>query len=80
MFYVRIELDSERILIMYKYLIVIEPGEHNYSAYVPDLPGCITTGDTLEEVKKNMVEAINLHLRGMIEDVVVYCTMYIGRI
>lgn len=53
---------------MYKYLIVIEPGEHNYSAYVPDLPGCITTGATLEEVKTNMVEAINLHLRGMIED------------
>jgi len=53
---------------MYRYLIVIEPGEHNYSAYVPDLPGCITTGKTYEEVQKNMVEAIRLHLKGMIED------------
>ncbi len=53
---------------MYRFLIIIEPGEHNYSAYVPDLPGCITTGATLEEVQKNMQEAIALHLRGMIED------------
>ncbi len=53
---------------MYKYLIVIEPGEHNFSAYVPDLPECITTGASIEEIKKNIVEAINLHLRGMIED------------
>ncbi len=53
---------------MYRYLIVIEPGEHNYSAYVPDLPGCITTGATYEEVQKNMREAIALHLRGMVAD------------
>ncbi len=53
---------------MYRYLIIIEPGEHNYSAYVPDLPGCITTGATYEEVQKNMREAIALHLRGMVED------------
>ncbi|MHB8595962.1 MAG: type II toxin-antitoxin system HicB family antitoxin [Ktedonobacteraceae bacterium] len=53
---------------MYRYLIVIEPGEHNYSAYVPDLPDCITTGRTYEEVQKNMVEAIRLHLQGMLED------------
>jgi len=51
---------------MYRYLIIIEPGEHNYSAYVPDLPGCVTTGATYEEVQKNMQDA--LHLRGMIED------------
>ena len=37
---------------MYRYLIVIEPGEHNYSAYVPDLPGCITTGEDLRKYKK----------------------------
>lgn len=43
---------------MYRYLIVIEPGERNYSAYVPDLPGCITTGKTYGEVQKNMVESI----------------------
>jgi predicted RNase H-like HicB family nuclease len=53
---------------MYRFLIIIEQGKHNYSAYVPDLPGCITTGDTYEEVLKNMKEAIALHLRGMIED------------
>lgn len=53
---------------MYRFLIIIERGEHNYSAYVPDLPGCITTGATYEEVQKNMREAISLHLWGMIED------------
>jgi predicted RNase H-like HicB family nuclease len=53
---------------MYRYLVIIESGEHNYSAYVPDLPGCITTGATYEEVQKNIREAIALHLRGMIED------------
>ncbi len=49
-----------------KYAIVIEhaPGS-NYSAYVPDLPGCITTGDTVEEIKRLMEEAIEFHLEGM---------------
>jgi predicted RNase H-like HicB family nuclease len=50
---------------MYRYLVIIEPGEHNYSAYVP---GCITTGATYEDVQKNIREAIALHLRGMVED------------
>lgn len=53
---------------MYRFLIIIEQGKHNYSAYVPDLPGCIATGDTYEEVLQNMKEAIALHLRGIIED------------
>ena len=53
---------------MRKFLIIIEQGSHNYSAYVPDLPGCIATGKTLEEVKTNMREAIQMHLEGMIED------------
>lgn len=53
---------------MYRFLIIIEQGEHNYSAYVPDLPGCVATGNTREEVEKNMREAIALHLQGMIED------------
>lgn len=53
---------------MYRFLIIIEKGKHNSSAYVPDLPGCIAVGDTIEEVKKNMCEAIEMHLRGMIED------------
>jgi predicted RNase H-like HicB family nuclease len=53
---------------MRKFLIIIEQGSHNYSAYVPDLPGCIATGKTVEEVKANMREAIKMHLEGMIED------------
>lgn len=51
-----------------RYAIVIEKGERNFSAYVPDLPGCIATGKTLDEVKKNMSEAIELHLQGLEED------------
>ena len=51
-----------------RYPIIIEKGTPNYSAYVPDLPGCITTGATIEEVKHNMGEAIALHLEGMRED------------
>lgn len=53
---------------MHRFLIIIEPGSLNYSAYVPDLPGCIATGKTLDEVKRNMREAISMHLEGMLED------------
>src|SRR5260370_41840946 len=53
---------------MYRYLIIIEKGNQNYGAYSPDLPGCVAVGDTVEEVQKNMQEAIAMHLRGMIED------------
>jgi predicted RNase H-like HicB family nuclease len=53
---------------MYHFLVVIEKAEHNYSAYSPDLPGCVATGTTREEVEKNMYEAIEIHLRGLIED------------
>jgi predicted RNase H-like HicB family nuclease len=51
-----------------KYAIVIEKGENNLSAYVPDLPGCITTGRTTEEIEHNIREAIALHLEGLMED------------
>ena len=51
-----------------RYAIVIEQAEGNCSAYVPDLPGCVTTGDTLEETERNMQEAIAFHLEGMRED------------
>ncbi|MBV9033057.1 MAG: type II toxin-antitoxin system HicB family antitoxin [Acidobacteriaceae bacterium] len=52
-----------------QYAVVIEhaPGS-NYSAYVPDLPGCVTVGDTLEEIERMMHEAIEFHLEGMRED------------
>jgi len=51
-----------------RYAIIIEPGERNYSAYVPDLPGCVATGQTEAEVKLRLQEAIDLHLAGMQED------------
>jgi predicted RNase H-like HicB family nuclease len=53
---------------MKKYAIVIERGENNLSAYVPDLPGCITTGGSIEEIERNIREAIELHLEGLRED------------
>ena len=51
-----------------RYAIVIEKGERNYSAYVPDLPGCVATGATLDDVKSEIRDAIALHLEGMRED------------
>ena len=51
-----------------KYAIVIERAENNYSAYVPDLPGCIATGQTIVEVEQQIREAIEFHLDGMKED------------
>ncbi len=53
---------------MKKYAVVIEHGDNNLSAYVPDLPGCITTGRTVEEIERNTREAITLHLEGLRED------------
>jgi len=53
---------------MRKYAIVIERGENNLSAYVPDLPGCIATGKTVEEIERHIREAIELHLEGLRED------------
>jgi predicted RNase H-like HicB family nuclease len=53
---------------MKRYAVVVERGAGNMSAFVPDLPGCITTGKTLEEIAHNIREAIELHLEGMAED------------
>jgi predicted RNase H-like HicB family nuclease len=53
---------------MKKYLIVIERTETGYSAYSPDLPGCVSTGRTREDVEKSMHEAIALHLDGLREE------------
>jgi len=53
---------------MYRFLIVIEKANGNYSAYCPDLPGCVATGKTLEEIERNMHEAVEMHVQGMIED------------
>jgi predicted RNase H-like HicB family nuclease len=51
-----------------RYAIVIERAESNYAAYVPDLPGCVATGQTREETEEQLRQAIELHLRGMRED------------
>ena len=50
------------------YAVVIEWGPHNYSAYVPDLPGCISTGKTVEETTRNIREAIELYLEPVEDD------------
>jgi predicted RNase H-like HicB family nuclease len=51
-----------------RYAVVIEDAGANYSAYVPDLPGCIATGATIEEVEHRIRGAIEMHLTGMRED------------
>ena len=51
-----------------RYAIVIEKAEGNYSAYVPDLPGCVATGATVAEVETQIREAIAFHVEGMRED------------
>jgi predicted RNase H-like HicB family nuclease len=53
---------------MYRFLIVIEKTKNNYSAYSPDLPGCVATGKTREEAERNMHEAVEMHVQGLIED------------
>jgi predicted RNase H-like HicB family nuclease len=53
---------------MQKFLIIIEKAKNNYSAFSPDLPGCIATGKTVKLAEKNMYEAIELHLQGLAED------------
>ncbi len=50
-----------------KYAVVFERAPGNYAAYVPDLPGCIATGETPEETKRNIREAITFHLDGLRE-------------
>jgi predicted RNase H-like HicB family nuclease len=51
-----------------RYAIVIEKAENNYAAYVPDLPGCVTTGETIEATEQQIREAIEFHIRGLRED------------
>ena len=51
-----------------RYAVVIEQAEHNYSAYVPDLPGCVATGDTIAETEQAIREAIEFHIDGLRED------------
>ncbi len=51
-----------------RYAVVIEKANGNYSAYVPDLPGCVATGETIEDTETSIREAIEFHLDGMRED------------
>ncbi|MHB8213464.1 MAG: type II toxin-antitoxin system HicB family antitoxin [Vulcanimicrobiaceae bacterium] len=60
--------EGDELKVEMKYPVIIERGEQNFSAYVPDLPGCVSTGATLEETQENIREAIELHLEGMRED------------
>ena len=53
---------------MKSYLVIFEKSSTGYGAYVPDLPGCFSTGATREETKRNIQEAIELHLEVMAED------------
>ena len=48
-----------------EYTVIYEPGEHNWSAYVPDLPGCIATGETRDDVETQIREAIEFHMEGL---------------
>jgi predicted RNase H-like HicB family nuclease len=51
-----------------RYAVVIEKGQNNYSAYVPDLPGCVAVGDTIEETQREIQGAIEFHLEGLRAD------------
>ena len=51
-----------------RYAVVIEKSGRNYSAYVPDLPGCVSVGETLDEVKREIRSAIEFHLEGLRAD------------
>lgn len=53
---------------MAEYVVILESGPENWSAYVPDLPGCVSTGTSREDVLKNIREAIEFHIEGMKED------------
>ncbi len=51
-----------------EYLAIIEKTDRNYSAYLPDVPGCVATGSNQDEVLKNLKKALSLHLEGLRED------------
>ena len=53
---------------MKRFLVIIEKAEGNYSAYSPDLPGCVSTGKTKDQAARNMHQAIEMHLEGLRED------------
>ncbi len=61
-------MSQKEINKMHRFLIIVEKATEIYSAYSPDLLGCVATGRTIEETERNMYEAIKLHLEGLRED------------
>ncbi len=61
-------LQASRLEVTMRYAIVIEKSETGYGAYVPDLPGCVAVGETVEDTEQLMREAIEFHLEGMRAD------------
>jgi len=53
---------------MHRFLVVVEDAGANFSAYSPDLPGCVATGATRDDAERNMYEAIQMHIEGLRED------------
>jgi predicted RNase H-like HicB family nuclease len=53
---------------VYNFTVVIEPDEQGFHAYVPALPGCHTFANTIDEVRRNILEALELHLQNLLED------------
>ncbi len=51
-----------------QYLVVVEKADTNYSAYAPDVPGCVATGDTIEETIEQMQKALKMHLEAIMRD------------
>jgi predicted RNase H-like HicB family nuclease len=51
-----------------RYLVVFEKSPRNYSSFAPDVPGCVSSGESLDEVRSNMAEALRFHFEGMLED------------
>ena len=64
---------------MEKVQVIIEKSETGYSAYFPELPGCVSTGSTIDEVKSNISEAISYHLEGMQQDGLAILPLFSGR-
>ena len=61
---------------MIKYLVIYEKTDTGFSAYVPDLPGCVATGETKSQVEENIYEAIQFHLEGLREEGIPYPEQY----
>lgn len=51
-----------------KYLVIVEKAGNNYSAYIPDIPGCVATGKTQGKAHKELIKVFKMHLKGMEED------------